>query len=98
MSILEGSSILITGGTGSFGKAFVTRLLNDINPRRVVIYSRDELKQYECRQMFNDDPRLRWFLGDIRDLLRNQAAANAGPAGGTPGQGGYTDPNEPPRH
>ena len=67
--MLTNTSILITGGTGSFGKAFVTRLLNDINPRRVVIYSRDELKQYECRQMFKDDPRLRWFLGDIRDLV-----------------------------
>ncbi|WP_040157616.1 UDP-N-acetylglucosamine 4,6-dehydratase (inverting) [Nigerium massiliense] len=74
MSILEGSSILITGGTGSFGKAFITRLLNDINPRRVVIFSRDELKQYECRQLFRDDPRLRWFLGDIRDLDRLRRA------------------------
>ena len=70
MSILNGSSILITGGTGSFGKAFVKRLLADIQPRRIVIYSRDELKQYECRQLFGDDPRLRWFLGDIRDLDR----------------------------
>ncbi len=70
MSILEGSSILVTGGTGSFGKAFITKLLADVKPRRVVIYSRDELKQYECRQLFNDDRRLRWFLGDIRDLPR----------------------------
>ena len=74
MSILAGSSILITGGTGSFGKAFVTRLLADVNPRRVVIFSRDELKQYECRQLFEDDPRLRWFLGDIRDLDRLRRA------------------------
>ncbi|WOQ16747.1 UDP-N-acetylglucosamine 4,6-dehydratase (inverting) [Raineyella sp. W15-4] len=70
MSILSGSSILITGGTGSFGKAFITRLLNDVDPKRVVVYSRDELKQYECRQLFDDDKRLRWFLGDIRDLPR----------------------------
>lgn len=70
MSLLEGSSILITGGTGSFGKAFIERLLNDINPRRVVIFSRDELKQYECRLKFDNDPRLRWFLGDIRDPHR----------------------------
>lgn len=70
MSILEGSSILVTGGTGSFGKAFIAKLLADHNPRRVVVYSRDELKQYECRQLFGDDPRLRWFLGDIRDLDR----------------------------
>jgi UDP-N-acetylglucosamine 4,6-dehydratase len=70
MSVLSASSILVTGGTGSFGKAFITELLANHDPRRIVIYSRDELKQYECRQLFNDDPRLRWFLGDIRDLPR----------------------------
>ncbi|XVX19329.1 UDP-N-acetylglucosamine 4,6-dehydratase (inverting) [Actinomycetota bacterium] len=70
MSILEGSSILVTGGTGSFGKAFISEILANHNPKRVVIFSRDELKQYEVRQMFNDDPRLRWFIGDIRDLHR----------------------------
>jgi len=70
VSILEGSSILVTGGTGSFGKAFIDRLLKDVRPRRVVVYSRDELKQYEVRHHFRDDPRLRWFLGDIRDLPR----------------------------
>ena len=70
MSVLSGSSILVTGGTGSFGKAFISELLNNHDPRRIVIYSRDELKQYECRQMFKDDPRLRWFIGDVRDLHR----------------------------
>ncbi len=70
MSILEGSSILITGGTGSFGKAFIRYALDNLNPRRLVIFSRDELKQYEVRQLFNDDPRLRWFIGDIRDERR----------------------------
>jgi UDP-N-acetylglucosamine 4,6-dehydratase/5-epimerase len=70
MSVLSGSSILVTGGTGSFGKAFIRELLENHDPRRIVIYSRDELKQYECRQMFNDDLRLRWFIGDIRDLPR----------------------------
>jgi UDP-N-acetylglucosamine 4,6-dehydratase (inverting) len=70
MSVLSGSSILVTGGTGSFGKAFIQELLDNHDPRRVVIYSRDELKQYECRQMFKDDKRLRWFIGDIRDLHR----------------------------
>ncbi|HWU32887.1 MAG TPA: UDP-N-acetylglucosamine 4,6-dehydratase (inverting), partial [Marmoricola sp.] len=74
MSILEGSSILVTGGTGSFGKAFITELLKNHNPKRVVIYSRDELKQWEVRQLFNDDPRLRWFIGDVRDLPRLQRA------------------------
>jgi UDP-N-acetylglucosamine 4,6-dehydratase (inverting) len=70
MSVLSASSILVTGGTGSFGKAFIRELLDNHDPRRVVIYSRDELKQYECRQMFGDDSRLRWFIGDIRDLHR----------------------------
>src|SRR5690606_19310348 len=63
-------SILITGGTGSFGKAFVAEMLANHNPRRIVIYSRDELKQYEARQLFGDDPRLRWFIGDVRDQHR----------------------------
>lgn len=70
MSVLEGSSILITGGTGSFGKAFIQRLLDEVNPKRIVVFSRDELKQWEVRQLFHDDPRLRWFIGDIRDLPR----------------------------
>jgi UDP-N-acetylglucosamine 4,6-dehydratase len=70
MSVLSGSSILVTGGTGSFGKAFIAELLDKHDPRRVVIYSRDELKQYECRQLFSDDKRLRWFIGDIRDQHR----------------------------
>lgn len=70
MSILKGSSILITGGTGSFGKAFIRRLLDDVEPKRVVIYSRDELKQWEVRQLFDNDPRLRFFIGDVRDLPR----------------------------
>lgn len=74
MSILEGSSILVTGGTGSFGKAFITEVLKNHNPRRIVIYSRDELKQYETRQLFKDDQRLRWFIGDIRDERRLQRA------------------------
>ena len=70
IAILEGSSILVTGGTGSFGKAFIARMLDDLDPRRIVIFSRDELKQYEARQLFDDDPRLRWFIGDIRDRHR----------------------------
>jgi UDP-N-acetylglucosamine 4,6-dehydratase len=70
LSILSGSSILITGGTGSFGKAFLRQVLDELDPHRVVIFSRDELKQYEVRQLFNDDPRLRWFIGDVRDRFR----------------------------
>jgi UDP-N-acetylglucosamine 4,6-dehydratase/5-epimerase len=69
-SILRDSSVLVTGGTGSFGKAFISELLRNHGPKRIVIFSRDELKQYECRQLFGDDPRLRWFIGDIRDRHR----------------------------
>jgi UDP-N-acetylglucosamine 4,6-dehydratase len=70
ITILEGSSILITGGTGSFGKAFIEYALANFNPKKIVVFSRDELKQYEARQRFGDDPRLRWFIGDIRDQHR----------------------------
>ena len=70
MSILDESSVLITGGTGSLGKALVHDLLSSTKVRRIAIFSRDELKQYEARQRFNDDSRLRWFIGDIRDKDR----------------------------
>jgi UDP-N-acetylglucosamine 4,6-dehydratase/5-epimerase len=71
---LQGASILITGGTGSFGKAFVSYALDELDPRRLVIYSRDELKQSEMRRMFDDAPCLRWFIGDVRDLGRLKRA------------------------
>jgi len=74
MSILRGSSVLVTGGTGSFGKAFIDYALRHLDPQRIVIFSRDELKQYEARQLFADDPRLRWFIGDIRDQHRLKRA------------------------
>lgn len=70
---LEGQSVLITGGTGSFGRAFVKTLLERYEPRRVVVYSRDELKQYEMAEQLRDK-RLRFFLGDVRDLSRLQRA------------------------
>ncbi|WP_018214826.1 UDP-N-acetylglucosamine 4,6-dehydratase (inverting) [Salinispora vitiensis] len=68
--MLDGSSILITGGTGSFGKEFLRNVLAESTPARVVVFSRDELKQYELRRDLGDDPRLRWFIGDIRDRHR----------------------------
>lgn len=74
MSVLSGSSVLVTGGTGSFGKAFVRQVLDEQDPARVVILSRDELKQYEARRLFDDDPRLRWFIGDVRDQPRLRRA------------------------
>lgn len=70
MGVLQGTSILVTGGTGSFGKAFVQYALDNLDPRRIVVFSRDELKQYEVRQALKDDDRLRWFIGDIRDRSR----------------------------
>ena len=70
MSRLDGSSVLITGGTGSLGVAIVEYLLRETNVSRVVIFSRDELKQLHLRNHFQNDPRLRWFIGDIRDLDR----------------------------
>jgi UDP-N-acetylglucosamine 4,6-dehydratase len=70
VSLFSGSDVLVTGGTGSFGKKFVRHLLDEHDPARVVIFSRDELKQYEARQAFANDPRLRWFIGDIRDRDR----------------------------
>jgi len=74
MTALQGSSILVTGGTGSFGKAFIRHVLDELSPRRVVILSRDELKQWEVRRLLGDDPRLRWFIGDIRDRRRLERA------------------------
>ena len=62
-------TVLVTGGTGSFGQAFVRHLLQTYNPRRVIVFSRDELKQSEQRAAVNDS-RVRWFLGDVRDRER----------------------------
>lgn len=73
---LDGKSILITGGTGSFGKRFVKAVLERYNPRRLIIYSRDELKQYEMQQVFDpaEHDCLRYFLGDVRDIDRLKMA------------------------
>ena len=70
MTYLQGKSILITGGTGSFGKSFIKYALDNLEPRRIAVLSRDELKQYELRSQLNDDPRMRWFIGDVRDRGR----------------------------
>ena len=67
--MLNGKSILITGGTGSFGKQYVRTILERYTPKRVVIYSRDELKQFEMQQEFNS-PEMRFFIGDVRDKAR----------------------------
>ena len=68
-------TILITGGTGSFGKQFVRTLLKRYNPKKIIIYSRDELKQFEMAQKYNDKC-MRYFIGDVRDLDRLKKAMN----------------------
>ena len=68
--MLKNSSILITGGTGSFGHTFVPMVLAKYNPRRLVIYSRDEMKQWEMAKLFENDDRVRFFIGDVRDKDR----------------------------
>jgi UDP-N-acetylglucosamine 4,6-dehydratase (inverting) len=68
--MLTNASILITGGTGSFGHSFVPMTLAKYNPRRLVIFSRDEMKQWEMAKMYGDDNRVRFFIGDVRDKDR----------------------------
>lgn len=71
--MLDNKTILITGGTGSFGKQFVKTILARYQPKKVIIYSRDELKQYEMAQIFNA-PQMRYFIGDVRDQPRLRQA------------------------
>ena len=63
-------SILITGGTGSFGQSFVPLTLKKYNPKRLVIFSRDEMKQWDMAKLYKDDKRVRFFIGDVRDKDR----------------------------
>jgi UDP-N-acetylglucosamine 4,6-dehydratase len=74
MSQLDNSSVLITGGTGSLGKMLIKHLMGKTKVRRIAIYSRDELKQHNLRNEIGEDDRLRWFIGDIRDLDRLKRA------------------------
>jgi UDP-N-acetylglucosamine 4,6-dehydratase/5-epimerase len=75
--MLTNSSILITGGTGSFGHHFVPMTLARFNPKRLVIYSRDEMKQWEMAKIFEGDNRVRFFIGDIRDKDRLSRALDS---------------------
>jgi len=68
--MLTNSSILITGGTGSFGNTFVPMTLAKYNPKRLVIYSRDEMKQWDMALKYENDPRVRFIIGDVRDKDR----------------------------
>ena len=68
--MLSNSSILVTGGTGSFGSTFIPMTLKKYNPRRIVVFSRDEMKQWDMAKLYKDDPRIRFFIGDVRDKDR----------------------------
>ena len=68
--MFKNSSILITGGTGSFGHSFVSLTLKNFKPKRLIIFSRDEMKQWEMAKLYQNDPRIRFFIGDVRDKDR----------------------------
>ena len=75
--MLDNKVILITGGTGSFGKHLTKSLLERYKPKKIIIYSRDELKQYEMEKQFHkssNHKKLRFFIGDVRDLQRLERA------------------------
>jgi len=73
---LDGKGLLVTGGTGSFGRRFISAVLERYKPNRLIVFSRDELKQYEMAQVMNqnDHPALRYFIGDVRDRERLEMA------------------------
>ena len=72
--MLKGSTILVTGGTGSFGNAFVPMTLAKFNPKKIIIFSRDEMKQWVMSKKFVGDDRVRFFIGDVRDKDRLRRA------------------------
>jgi len=73
--LLKNKSVLVTGGTGSFGKSFIKRLLKDDEVKKIIVFSRDELKQFEM-QSDMDSPKMRYFLGDVRDFSRLKQATD----------------------
>lgn len=68
--MIENSTILVTGGTGSFGKTFIPLTLEKYNPKKIIIFSRDEMKQWEMAKDYQNDSRIRFFIGDVRDRQR----------------------------
>jgi len=68
--MLQNKTILITGGTGSFGNTFVPMTLAKYNPKKIIVFSRDEMKQWDMAKKFDGDPRVRFFIGDVRDKDR----------------------------
>lgn len=74
--MFDNSTILITGGTGSFGNTFVPMILEKYNPKKVIVFSRDEMKQWEMAKLFPNETKLRFFIGDVRDRQRLYRALN----------------------
>ena len=74
--MLRNSTILVTGGTGSLGHAFIPMTLEKYNPKKIIIFSRDEMKQWEMAKLFKNDPRVRFLIGDVRDKDRLYRALN----------------------
>ncbi|XOB98442.1 UDP-N-acetylglucosamine 4,6-dehydratase (inverting) [Deinococcota bacterium DY0809b] len=70
MNLLDGKTVLVTGGTGSFGKKFIQTILGETKVKKVIVFSRDEFKQYQFQKQYPNEPRLRFFIGDVRDLSR----------------------------
>jgi UDP-N-acetylglucosamine 4,6-dehydratase/5-epimerase len=68
--VLTNSTILVTGGTGSFGHTFLPMTLDKYNPKKIIVFSRDEMKQWEMAKLFQNDGRVRFFIGDVRDRDR----------------------------
>lgn len=68
--MIDGATILVTGGTGSFGNTFVPMTLKKYNPKKIIIFSRDEMKQWDMAKRFEGDERIRFFIGDVRDQER----------------------------
>ena len=68
--MLSSSTILVTGGTGSFGHKFIEMTLQLYNPKKIIVFSRDEMKQWEMANLYQDDSRVRFFIGDVRDRDR----------------------------
>ena len=80
--MLNNKSILITGGTGSFGKKFIEKVVKNYKPKKLIVYSRDELKQFEMQKNFSESKYkyLRYFIGDVRDYDRLKIVINKFPS------------------
>ncbi|MCD4704943.1 polysaccharide biosynthesis protein, partial [bacterium] len=74
LDFLKDKTILITGGTGSFGKNFIKYLLQDTELKKIIIFSRDGLKQFNMQKKFSNDKTKRFYIGDVRDLPRLERA------------------------